>query len=315
MRTFVAFTGVAALCVSSQALASVTSYDIFYTAFYTQSSSAAPAAPEAHVFATRVLTSNATDLATASLTVPNFPFAYNLFAIAPTSYLAARNFASQSAMEFAFPAGVYTHAIGGGTLGSANATLTRPASLFFCSEIPAFDAASFSTLGAFPFGQAVTLNFSSFTRPGAANSALTFLTIFDSQNTVVFNAIEPGETTTSIIVPANTLQPGTTYRATLYYSSRIETPNAGFGTATSIVGCDRATSTTLTTRAACPGDLNGDTFVDDSDFVIFAPAYDILDCADPAMPAGCPADLNADGVVDDLDFVIFAAAYNDLICP
>jgi hypothetical protein len=55
--------------------------------------------------------------------------------------------------------------------------------------------------------------------------------------------------------------------------------------------------------------------VDDSDFVIFAPAYDILDCADPAMPADCPADLNADSVVDDLDFVLFAAAYNELICP
>ena len=67
--------------------------------------------------------------------------------------------------------------------------------------------------------------------------------------------------------------------------------------------------------AYCPGDLNNDGFVDDSDFVSFATAYNTLDCADPAMPAGCPADLNADGVVDDLDFVVFAAAYNDLICP
>ena len=65
----------------------------------------------------------------------------------------------------------------------------------------------------------------------------------------------------------------------------------------------------------CTGDLNGDTFVDDSDFVLFANAYNILDCADPAMPAGCPADLNADLFVDDSDFVLFASAYNDLICP
>jgi hypothetical protein len=33
------------------------------------------------------------------------------------------------------------------------------------------------------------------------------------------------------------------------------------------------------------------------------------------MPAGCPADLNSDAVVDDTDFVLFAAAYNDLLCP
>lgn len=67
-------------------------------------------------------------------------------------------------------------------------------------------------------------------------------------------------------------------------------------------------------RSSCPGDLNNDGFVDDSDFVQFAGAYDILDCADPAMAPGCPADLNGDGFVDDSDFVAFAAAYNELLC-
>ena len=65
----------------------------------------------------------------------------------------------------------------------------------------------------------------------------------------------------------------------------------------------------------CSADLNGDTFVDDADFSLFATAYNILDCADPAMPAGCPADLNSDGFVDDADFSIFAAAYDALLCP
>jgi hypothetical protein len=65
----------------------------------------------------------------------------------------------------------------------------------------------------------------------------------------------------------------------------------------------------------CPGDLTGDGYVDDTDFVAFAAAYSILDCADPAMPPGCPSDLNGDGFVDDADFVIFAASYENLICP
>ncbi|MBX3387954.1 MAG: hypothetical protein KF691_00720 [Phycisphaeraceae bacterium] len=65
----------------------------------------------------------------------------------------------------------------------------------------------------------------------------------------------------------------------------------------------------------CPGDLNGDSVVDDSDFVLFAVAYDILDCAAPNMPANCPADLNGDGFVEDADFVIFAGAYDALFCP
>jgi len=66
--------------------------------------------------------------------------------------------------------------------------------------------------------------------------------------------------------------------------------------------------------APCPSDFNGDGLVDDSDFVVFVGAYNILDCADPAMPAGCPADVNGDGLVDDADFVLFVVAYNELIC-
>lgn len=66
---------------------------------------------------------------------------------------------------------------------------------------------------------------------------------------------------------------------------------------------------------ACPCDLNGDGFVEDSDFSLFVVAYDILDCADPSMPSGCAADFNGDGLVDDADFSVFVPAYNDLLCP
>lgn len=65
----------------------------------------------------------------------------------------------------------------------------------------------------------------------------------------------------------------------------------------------------------CAADFNCDHQVDDSDFVLFAAAYDLLVCDDPFMPAGCPADMNKDGFVDDTDFVLFAAAYDTLLCP
>lgn len=64
----------------------------------------------------------------------------------------------------------------------------------------------------------------------------------------------------------------------------------------------------------CPADLTQDTYVDDSDFVLFATAYNILVCEDPSMPVGCPADLTGDGYVDDSDFVAFADSYNQLLC-
>jgi hypothetical protein len=56
-------------------------------------------------------------------------------------------------------------------------------------------------------------------------------------------------------------------------------------------------------RALC--DLNADGVIDDSDFVLFAAAYDLY-----ISPGG---DFNADGLTDDDDFVIFAAAYNSLL--
>lgn len=68
-------------------------------------------------------------------------------------------------------------------------------------------------------------------------------------------------------------------------------------------------------RVPCDADLDDDRIVDDSDFVSFAEAYNILDCAASTMPAACPSDLNHDNIVDDADFVLFAGAYNDLLCP
>lgn len=65
----------------------------------------------------------------------------------------------------------------------------------------------------------------------------------------------------------------------------------------------------------CVGDLTNDGQVDDSDFVGFVFAYNLLDCMDSQMAAGCPADFDSSGLVDDGDFVIFVAAYNALVCP
>ncbi len=76
---------------------------------------------------------------------------------------------------------------------------------------------------------------------------------------------------------------------------------------------DGATSGS-TTLSYCAADFSCDGMVDDTDFVDFASAYDLLLCSDPAMPANCPADINADGMVDDADFVLFAQAYDALLC-
>ncbi len=81
-----------------------------------------------------------------------------------------------------------------------------------------------------------------------------------------------------------------------------------------ITGSCGTTTTSVATTFVCRPDLSCDGIVTDSDFPIFVAAYEILDCADPAMPFGCPADFNADGFVDDADFVLFVMAYEALFC-
>lgn len=91
--------------------------------------------------------------------------------------------------------------------------------------------------------------------------------------------------------------------------------NGGSGINARITASGRVDNFLVRYIRTCPADLNYDGVVEDTDFTIFAAAYNTLDCADPTMPAGCPADLNFDGFVDDADFVIFVQAYNELLCP
>jgi len=79
------------------------------------------------------------------------------------------------------------------------------------------------------------------------------------------------------------------------------------------IGIDRDLDGTLDgdERAACPGDLNDDSMVDDADFQVFIISYDQL----VVPPASMTADLNRDALVDDADFVLFLSGYNQLLCP
>lgn len=105
------------------------------------------------------------------------------------------------------------------------------------------------------------------------------------------------------------LRPGRTYTI-LAQSSQLT--NACSGAVFALAGI-YSVNATFTALPACPGDLNYDRLVDDTDFSIFAVAYDALLC--PTPPLLCDADLNNDTFVDDADFSLFAVAYDALVCP
>jgi len=56
----------------------------------------------------------------------------------------------------------------------------------------------------------------------------------------------------------------------------------------------------------CITDMNDDGFTDDTDFVLFAAAYETFVTRD--------GDFTNDGLTDDSDFVIFAEAYEEFVC-
>lgn len=73
-----------------------------------------------------------------------------------------------------------------------------------------------------------------------------------------------------------------------------------------------AASKYLHGRIRCPGDLNADNQIDDTDFQQFVTFYDAL------LTPGGPytgADFNGDDATDDFDFQTFAVNYDALLCP
>lgn len=127
----------------------------------------------------------------------------------------------------------------------------------------------------------------------------------------------------SMTIRNNSGAGGTTFMADAYLGS----DSVAAGRWSIGMGPDATTHTNLSQKLAlvarfafvpkgvCYGDLNNDGIVEDTDFVMFASAYDRLDCSDPVMPMGCPADLTFDRFVDDTDFVFFVSSYDALVCP
>lgn len=110
----------------------------------------------------------------------------------------------------------------------------------------------------------------------------------------IYTAPVPSSGPYSLQIPAGLLANCGTY----YWS--VSATNRG-GTALSPSGV-----WSFQVRGLC--DINIDGFVDDTDFVLFATAYDLFETPD--------GDFNGDGFTDDADFVLFANAYDALLaCP
>lgn len=221
-------------------------------------------------------------------------------------------FSSSAQMEAAYPASDVTFSMSGGLLGERTETIGLPESIFSVN-VPRFTGDSASRLWEIEPGVEFNGTIAPCTQEPTSDYAFGTFYVIDLSNggSAWYQSLEPGEN--SISIPAGSIVADRAYLAVLTNENRVQTPNAGFDGAIGEMIFTQETRMFFNTRGSCPADLNDDGLVEDSDFSLFAVAYNALSCSGGTQP-GCPADLTNDGWVMDDDFSVFVLAYDALLC-
>jgi hypothetical protein len=227
--------------------------DIFKNQVFTQTSGAAPTAPSGF-FANIELDSvdpGDFDAVGVSYPGPDSPTSLTLFGPAFWGY--GPEFATLADMNAAVPTGDYVYtATNSVTSDSEMATLDYTGDAF-ASAIPALTAASWNALNALDPSTALTIGFNTFT-PGAATTpgnAFVFFSISNPTGGTVFTDGFLDPSTGSLLLPANTLMPDTTYNFELDFSDRQTGTDPESGAFT-LIGSDLRDDGSFTTGAIGP---------------------------------------------------------------
>ncbi len=164
-----------------------------------------------------------------SVTVPTSPTTTQYTMTGPSGsspfieYMYQSGYMTALQLSSNFPSGDYVlNAVNTGTGASAQVTLSYDGTNYF-SAAPQLTAASYDGLAGMSAYQPYDFVFSPFT-PTGGNYARIFFTITDlATDTVVFSDTFLGTGVTSIVVPADTLLPGTAYSEELDFSTRTQT--------------------------------------------------------------------------------------------
>ena len=236
------------------ARADLVDVNIFDNTTYQQTSSSAPTSVFGYFFNTGGDFQTPGDFASASVTIPTLPSSAQVLNVSGTSFgFGSLFFPSLSDLHNTYPFGSYTITASGGTVGSESVTLSYLSDPF-TSDIPALNPGTFAGLQGFNPADAFTIDFNSFTPNSSTipvvNEAFTFFTIRNSTGAVAFATSLP-DTATSILLPANTLAPNTTYSFELDFSDRIAGTDPTTGVAT-FEGFDVRTDGGFVTGATVP---------------------------------------------------------------
>jgi hypothetical protein len=248
------FLGITTLVLAGRtAQADVTFYDVFTNNLYSQTSNTQPSTADGF-FATAGLSySTAGEVGAVQVVTGGSTSPLTLSSAPGNTFNYEASFSTEAAMNAAFPLGnPYTFEISGGSLGTQSASLNTP-STALNSAIPFLTGSSYSQLLGLNPALSDTIGINGFSPVVGTNGSFAFFTITrQSDSAVVFQQSFLSPSTTSVLLAANTLAASTAYNIDLDYSSRITTPNAGFSTASSLIGFEQRTEINFTTGRAVP---------------------------------------------------------------
>jgi hypothetical protein len=294
----------AALALSAGgASAQISYFDLFYFGYTRQWSDSPPGPADQYYFSSRIFCSGAGDIGAALLHDPATEFPLTMTRASDTIWsFNSIGYPTRQDLFELFPEGEYVFDIAGGTLGDQSAVIDRQGE-FFSPEPPAFTDGTFTAFQGLDAAEDFVVRFTPFDMQPGANTALTYITMYTRPEfELVFAGVVP-QPATEMVIPAGTITPGADLALYVTNSSRLTTPDAGFGGAWSVIGFDLHTymeGYSAPGGLPCPADFNQDGGVDGSDVDAFFAAWE---------NGQEEADVNYDGGVDGADVDTFFAAW------
>jgi hypothetical protein len=222
----IAFAAIAlALCTAS-ARADISFVDAFRNVANLQTGDGNTLSANGAFYSADLNATTANNYSAVQMTYPGPGSPVSLTQTTPTVYHFQTPGLSKAAMDAAFPFGSYQFSATNGA--TVNTTSFQYTSDDYAQSLPYLTGTDYTSLqGMDPTGS-FTFHISPFVTGSQASVSFLFLTIFDfDTNAFVFNAGFLAASTTSVVLPANTLAPGHHFAYEIDFSNRDLVPSPG----------------------------------------------------------------------------------------
>jgi hypothetical protein len=231
------------------ARAEIIFYDLLKSKDYIQTGPSAPVAPVEYD-GNAGIASAVGDFTNASITSssPISPYVLTIFPGDASWFIALT---TKAQLDADIPNGTtYTFNVSGGSLGTQSATLTLPSTDKYAANVPYLTGGSYNALEGMNASAPLTLTFDPFAAVSGANFNFMIVDLYPAGNSQPLINADLANTASSYTLPANTLQPNTSYTFALSYFVNNFTLNGGFGHATEEYGYSESTFVNFTTGPA-----------------------------------------------------------------